>query len=166
MLHIRRFGDLHGAADPRGTHSKLVTDLNYSTYLHSRQSFDAAVRPEVVCHDLVTPVCGDGVDSSVFKAISQLKEANGLISQNDTSFNLPVPDMLLKHYASSDPPPEWWSKVRENYLGAMNDMYRANSRLQFVGGPPRPGRPGRLRSAARRARVGRLRRAHHPDSPR
>ena len=48
-------------------------------------------------------------------------------------FNMPAPDMVLKHYASADPPPEWWSKVRDNYLGAMNDMYRANSRAREGG---------------------------------
>ena len=41
--------------------------------------------------------------------------------------------MILKHYVSAEPPPEWWSKVRENYLGAMNDMYRANSRAREGG---------------------------------
>ena len=46
---------------------------------------------------------------------------------------MPAPDMVLKHYASTDPPPEWWSKVREDYLGAMNDMYRANSRAREGG---------------------------------
>ena len=41
--------------------------------------------------------------------------------------------MILKHYATTAPPPEWWSQVCANYLGAMNDMYRANSRAREGG---------------------------------
>ncbi len=46
---------------------------------------------------------------------------------------MPSPDIILRHYAKSDPPPEWWSKVRDNYLGAMTDMYRATSRAREGG---------------------------------
>jgi hypothetical protein len=46
---------------------------------------------------------------------------------------VPSPDVVLKHYASTEPPPEWWSKARENYLNAMNEMYRANTRAREGG---------------------------------
>ena len=111
----------------------LAMDKNYKTYFLSQWSFDFTVTDESACQSLVVPVCGEGVDGVVLKAQSQMEEGNGLSRKNDPEFTLPNPNMLLKHYASSDPPPEWWSKVRDNYLGAMNDMYRANSRAREGG---------------------------------
>ena len=34
----------------------------------------------------------------------------------------------MKHYASSEPVPEWWGQVKERYLQAMDEMYRVNTR--------------------------------------
>ncbi len=111
----------------------LVEDSNQDAYLQSRVGFDRDNFAVRACRQMVTPICGEGVHLVVFKAQMQIEEANKLIQKNDHDFALPSPNMILKHYASSDPPPEWWSKVRDNYLGAMNDMYRANSRAREGG---------------------------------
>jgi hypothetical protein len=111
----------------------LVIDPNQTAYWISRSSFDKSVTVETACRDLVTTVCGEGVDGVILKAESQLSSGLQLILDNDPYLALPGPDMILKHYSSSGPPPEWWSQVRANYLGAMNDMYRANSRAREGG---------------------------------
>ena len=111
----------------------LVCDINFNAYHRGRQVFGKSLTLEEACRDLVTPVCGEGVDSSVAKALRQIDDATTFTLKNDRFFNMPGSDMILKHYASSDPPPEWWSKVRGSYLGAMNDMYRANSRAREGG---------------------------------
>jgi hypothetical protein len=112
---------------------RLVSDDNLDTYAWSRHRFRAELTGKAACTELVTPICGEGVDASVHKASGQIQMAASALYNNDRLFNMPAPDMLLKHYTSADPPPEWWSKVRENYLGAMNDMYRANSRAREGG---------------------------------
>src|SRR6185436_12597286 len=112
---------------------KLVSDDNYFVYLQSRQACHPNLKSESAFLELVVPVCGEGVDGCVAKAVDQLDRAAAITNTNDPKFSIMVPDVILKHYASSDPPPEWWSKVRENYLGAMNDMYRANSRAREGG---------------------------------
>ncbi|MFN0021335.1 MAG: alpha-glucuronidase family glycosyl hydrolase [Pirellulaceae bacterium] len=111
----------------------LVIDANLNAYQSSRWSFDLTVTREAACRALVEPICGAEVDGVVLKANRQMDEAVRLISDNDLHLTLPGPNMILKHYANTDPPPEWWSKVRDNYLGAMNDMYRANSRAREGG---------------------------------
>ena len=111
----------------------LVVDSNFSAYRSSRSRFGPALTDKDTSLSLIPPICGEGVDGSVLKANQQILDASGLIKKNDMLFNMPAPEMVLKHYASSDPPPEWWSKVRDNYLGAMNDMYRANSRAREGG---------------------------------
>ena len=112
----------------------LVSDFNFLAYAGSRRAFNIkGVAQGFECRDLVMPVCGEGVDGSVIKALFQMVSAKALIDNNDPRFHVLVPGVILKHYASSDPPPEWWSQVRANYLGAMNDMYRANSRAREGG---------------------------------
>ncbi len=111
----------------------LVIDKDLGAYRGSRWEFDRSVTSESACRSLVESVCGAGVDGVVLKAESQINEADGLFRKNDLQIIMPSPDIILRHYAKSDPPPEWWSKVRDNYLGAMNDMYRANSRAREGG---------------------------------
>jgi hypothetical protein len=111
----------------------LVIDKDFGAYRGSRWDFDRSITSESACRSLVESVCGAGVDGVVLKAESQISDADGLFRKNDLRIIMPSPDMILKHYASSEAPPEWWSKVRENYLGAMNDMYRANSRAREGG---------------------------------
>ncbi|MBC7856017.1 MAG: hypothetical protein IAF94_21520 [Pirellulaceae bacterium] len=122
-----------GSGDDFWLYGSLLFDHNYSAYESSRNRFGAGLEQESACKELVTPICGDGVDGSVFKAELQIDDVNRITVKNDKQFNRPSPDMILKHYSNFDPPPEWWSQVRANYLGAMNDLYRANSRAREGG---------------------------------
>jgi hypothetical protein len=119
--------------DLRFSVSRLISDDNLDTYEWSRHRFRSSLTGEAICKEMVTPICGEGVDASVYKASGQIQKASSEIYNKDPFFNMPAPDMILKHYASSEPPPDSWTAARENYLGAMNDMYRANSRAREGG---------------------------------
>ncbi|HUP81911.1 MAG TPA: hypothetical protein VM260_25390, partial [Pirellula sp.] len=88
---------------------------------------------ESLCSSFLDPICGGGLSLSVHKAFEQIQNASKLIDENDRQFSLPSPDMILKHYVQSTPAPAWWSKVRDLYLGGMNEMYRANTRARDGG---------------------------------
>jgi hypothetical protein len=108
--------------------TELVADRNHWAYAHSRLLVNPMLDLKAVGRDLVVPICGDGVEESVLKAHDQMAAAMDLLDDGDHRFTVMVPDVIMKHYHQSDPPPQWWSQVRDNYLGAMNDMYRANTR--------------------------------------
>lgn len=116
-----------------GVQSPSVGDADLAAFLHSRGSFDAKYAGGHPVHDLVTPICGEGVSDRVFKAFALAEEATKLILAGDPAFSAPVHDVVMRHYASSDPPSEWWGKARDNYLNAMNEMYRANTRAREGG---------------------------------
>jgi hypothetical protein len=130
---VDRFVDRDGTQIIPSMFSNLVLDENLMAFYGSRLTEDTPLTVEAACRDFVVAICGEAVDGSVCKAFQQIDAANKLIEKEDELFNMPAPDMMTKHYASSTAPPEWWSKVRENYLGAMNDMYRANSRAREGG---------------------------------
>lgn len=112
---------------------QLVADESLTAYQTSRNRFGESLTGQAACSSLLDPICGDGVSASVHKAIEQLHIAVQLTEENDKQFSMPSTDMILKHYAEPAPAPEWWSQVRDRYLGGMNDMYRANSRAREGG---------------------------------
>lgn len=81
----------------------------------------------------LTPVCGEGVAERVEKAFSYCRQAAKLIETNDARFGVTDEKMLLFASNSADAPPAWWGEVRTNYLNAMNEMYRANTRAREGG---------------------------------
>jgi len=128
-----RFVDRDGTRMIPSMFSSLVVDENLIAFYGSRLSEEAPLTIEAACREFVVSICGEAVDGSVCKAFQQIDAANKLIEKEEELFNMPASDMVMKHYASSESPPAWWSIVRENYLGAMNDMYRANSRAREGG---------------------------------
>lgn len=110
-----------------------VGDLDLSAYLLSRGSFDPQLTPAQALADLLTPVCGEGVSDRVWMACELVEQATTLVDEHDIGFSFPVPNVLLKHYDATEPPPAWWGQVRDNYLNAMNEMYRANTRAREGG---------------------------------
>lgn len=111
----------------------LVSEESVTAYPISRNRFGESLAGQAVSSSLLDPICGDGVSASVHKALEQLRSAAQLTEENDKLFSIPSPDMILKHYEDTAPAPQWWSKVRDLYLGGMNDMYRANSRAREGG---------------------------------
>jgi len=111
----------------------LVSDECLIAYQSSRNRFGESLSGESLCSSFLDPICGGGLSLSVHKAVEQIQNASKLINENDQQFSLPSPDMILKHYAQATPAPAWWSKVRDLYLGGMNEMYRANTRARDGG---------------------------------
>jgi hypothetical protein len=99
----------------------------------SRAAFDAKATPEHVCEEMLTPICGEEVHVRVKKAFDFAQSAYHQIEEKDVNEGFPHKDMLLRHYESDEPPPAWWGEVRTNYLNAMNEMYRANTRAREGG---------------------------------
>ncbi len=83
--------------------------------------------------DLLTRVCGEEVSVRVAKAFRELSAAEERIGANDETLDVLDPGMLTRHYDSDEPPPAWWGEVRTNYLNAMSEMYRANTRAREGG---------------------------------
>ncbi len=110
-----------------------VGDADLAAFIHARGCFDPMFAGGRPADDLVTPICGEGVSDRVLKALELAEDATKLILAGDRTLGVSAPDVVLKHYASSDPPPEWWGKARESYLNAMNEMYRANTRAREGG---------------------------------
>jgi outer membrane protein assembly factor BamB len=85
---------------------------------------------EQALSNLVTPLCGEGVAGRMWLGFQALEKAARLIEENDPALGIPAPDMLLRHLEGAAPPPEWLTRVKEHYLTAMNEMYRANTRAR------------------------------------
>lgn len=109
-----------------------IGDLDLSAYMLSRGSFEP-VTAERALEQLIGPTCGSGTVEPVGKAFAAIERATVTIDQHDLGFSFPVPGMLMKHYAAEGEPPAWWSEVRDGYLEAMNEMYRANTRARRGG---------------------------------
>jgi hypothetical protein len=108
----------------------IVGDLDFSAYYLSRASFNPEITPRQAMDDFATPALGEGTAAGTMKALDLIEQATTLIDQNDIGFSFPIPSIVMKHYASGDPVPEWWGKVKEKYLTAMDDMYRINTRTR------------------------------------
>jgi hypothetical protein len=119
--------------DSVGIASSAVGDADLAAFVHSRGCFDANIAGGHPVHELVTPICGEEVSGRVLKAFELAEGATKLIMAGDRAFSAPVSDVVMRHYSSSDPPPQWWGQARENYLNAMNEMYRANTRAREGG---------------------------------
>jgi hypothetical protein len=114
---------------PRDSRGVLPTIWEFSEVAGGREGFpDAEMFVE-----LLTPVCGEGVSQRVQKAYTELAAAFQKIAANDKALDTIDPQMLLRHFNSDEPPPAWWGEVRTNYLNAMNEMYRANTRAREGG---------------------------------
>jgi hypothetical protein len=105
-------------------------DLNASAHLLSRAAFDGKLTPERALSDLVAPICGDGVAERMWKGFEQVGKAARLIAANDPAAGVPGPAMFLRHLESKESPPPWITEVKTLYTGAMNEMYRANTRAR------------------------------------
>ena len=119
--------------DSVGIQAAAVGDADLAAFVYSRGCFGEELAEGKAVHDLVSPICGEGVSDRVLKAFVLVEGATNLITQGDPAIGSPAHDVVLKHYAASEPPPEWWGKARDNYLNAMNEMYRANTRAREGG---------------------------------
>lgn len=105
-------------------------DLDAAAYFASRASFDDKITAARSVADLITPICGEGVSDSVWKAFDLIGQATKLIEKNDPNIGIPSADMLTRHLDSKDALPAWITEVKTLYTNAMSEMYRANTRAR------------------------------------
>jgi len=105
-------------------------DLNSAAHFVSRASFQREITADQALAELVTPICGEGVAERLWKGFQQVEQAGALLEANDALLGVPDAKMLLRHLKSTEPPPAWLGQVKASYLGAMNEMYRGNTRAR------------------------------------
>lgn len=108
----------------------IAGDLSPTAYYLSRAAFDERVTPRGAYEDLIQAVSGEGVADRVIQGFQAIEEATDLIDQNDIGFSFPVPNVVMKHYAATEPAPAWWGQVKAKYSQAMDEMYRGNTRAR------------------------------------
>ena len=107
-----------------------VGDDDLVAYWLSRRSGQPSIGPRQACRDLVTSICGEDVDHRVWQAVELVQSAANELEHSGSGVGLPNVELNLKQ---TDAPPAAWSKAREDYLNAMNEMYRANTRAREGG---------------------------------
>lgn len=110
-------------------------DQDLAVQYLSRASFDAQATVGSVLAEMVAPMCGEGVAERLEIGFEKLQQATELIDQHDIGFTFPVPGVVMKQYASTEPVPRWWKEASDLYAGAMNEIYRANDRSLLPGRP-------------------------------
>jgi hypothetical protein len=108
--------------------SVLPTADEATAHLISRQAYEE-ITPEKALSDLVTPICGEGVAERLQKGFALLEQANALVQKNAPSLGLANQGMLDARLKSKAPEP-WLTEAKTLYAGAMNEMYRANTRAR------------------------------------
>ena len=68
----------------------------------------------------------------VLKAFELIEQATALFDETQLAFSATQNEFVSKHSINM-PLPEWWGQVRQLYLNAMNEMYRANTRAREGG---------------------------------
>ena len=79
---------------------------------------------------VITPMCGEGVAEPLWLGFQHIDKAAQLIAKNDPQLGYPTAEILLRHLNAQGPVPEWLTRVKDHYLKAMNEMYRANTRAR------------------------------------
>ena len=108
----------------------MIGDLDFSAYYLSRASFQPDLMPPQALREMLLPTLGESSAGRTLKAFEEVEQATTIIDQNDIGFSFPIPDMVMKHYASSAPIPEWWAKAQGLYHSASDEMYRVNTRAR------------------------------------
>jgi len=95
-----------------------------------RERRTAGGAPRQALDDLITPICGEGVAARLANGFAAIEEVSALIEKEDPDFAVPDPKMLMEHFESAEPAPEWRAKAAKLYGTAVNEMYRGNTRAR------------------------------------
>jgi hypothetical protein len=111
----------------------IIGDLDFATWYLSRSSFSAGLTPQEALVEFLTPALGEGTVERTQKAFDLVEQATNIIDDHDIGFSFPVPNVVMKHYASAEPVPAWWGEVKQRYYQATDEMYRVTSRAREGG---------------------------------
>ncbi|MGE3775607.1 MAG: hypothetical protein AB7F89_00355 [Pirellulaceae bacterium] len=112
---------------------RFVGDVDLGAYLLGRGAFEREWTVADAARSLLTPVSGEEVSDRVLKALDLIEHAAATLGEHDPSLGQAAPDMVVKHLQRAEAPPDWWQSARDDYLNAMNEMYRANTRARAGG---------------------------------
>lgn len=108
-------------------HTRFPGDQSAAIWSLARTGAGAATEPDKTTDTLLLPICGEGVTEPFDNGIKALTEAGRLILDQDPTF---VSAGFMRFYESSEPVPEWWTKVKDHYTKSMGEFYRANTRAR------------------------------------
>lgn len=103
-----------------------------TAHFTSRAAFDSQLTPEASLRDLMDRVVGDGIADRALKAFRLVEEAADAVNLADIPVVVPD-DRLYTRYVMGGATPEWWAKLKDAHLKAMDEMYRANTRARDGG---------------------------------
>ena len=110
-----------------------LSDLDLTAYWMSRKTSDRGLSQKELFQSLLDPVCGVGVAQPFSEAMRLIQEASDLLYSSDRAFGVIDHETATILSASNESVPKWWDQVRNDYLNAMNEMYRANTRAREGG---------------------------------
>lgn len=110
-------------------------DLDPYMFYLARTAFDANLTPDGACKELVAPICGAATAERLLLGFRAAELASELAAKHDPTFSTPIPDVVMKHYRSDAPAPEWWKEAKEGYLTCMTESLRAKDRSLPAGRP-------------------------------
>ena len=114
-------------------HSSHLGDDDLPTYWISRISLGETLSPQAACRGLLTPICGEGVDHRVWQAFELMQSASKQFGNDSVTPETHHLNLSALSFDKDEPVPASWGAARTDYLNAMNEMYRANTRAREGG---------------------------------
>ncbi len=114
--------------DPDG-----ISDIDLPVYWLSRSSFGSVLTFEQLCRDVIDPTCGEEVSDRVLAAFQRNHQAQRLMEKLPFGGGMAGPVNLRQIERVASKNAEQLTSAADDYLNAMNEMYRANTRAREGG---------------------------------
>lgn len=110
-----------------------VSDIDLPVYWLSRNSFGSVLTFEQLCREVIDPTCGEGVADRVLTAFQRNHQAQRHMEKLPFGGGMSGPVNLRDVERVASKNPEKLTSASDDYLNAMNEMYRANTRAREGG---------------------------------
>lgn len=114
--------------DPEG-----ISDIDLPIYWLSRRSFGSVLTFEQLCREVIDPTCGEEVSDRVLTAFRRSHQGQQLMLKLPFGGGRAGPLSLFQIERVASRNPEQLTAAADEYLNAMNEMYRANTRAREGG---------------------------------
>ncbi len=116
--------------DPDG-----ISDIDLPVYWLSRSSFGSVLTFEQLCREVIDPSCGEDVSDRVLAAFQRNHQAQLVMEKLPFGGGMSGSVNLRDVERVATKNPEKITSAADDYLNAMNEMYRANTRAREGGRP-------------------------------
>ncbi len=116
--------------DPDG-----ISDIDLPVYWLSRRSFGSVLTFEQLCREVIDPTCGEDISDRVLAAFQRNHQAQRIMEKLPFGGGMSGPVNLRDVERVATTNPEQLTSAADDYLNAMNEMYRANTRAREGGRP-------------------------------